>query len=221
MDAIPAYVTGLVAVLLLTSFLKIFTSLNILRYGLGLQAGGFGLVVAGLSLALTLVVMSPRLGPSGGLEILLGKPTEDAALQEKLKPFIEQHAHKDITARFERIAEKLSAPATVAASSSASMSALPAPLDATAKGHTASVRATSSPVVVASFVVSQLQEAFYVGLLLLVPFVVLDLVVANMLMALGITQMPQAVVALPLKLLVFFAVDGWQLVSEKLLNGYL
>lgn len=208
MDALPAYVTGLVTVLLLTSFVKIFTSLNILRYGLGLHSGGFGLVIAGLSLALTLMVMTPQLGPSAGLDTLVGKSAEDPALQVKLKPFIEKHAQKSVTERFERIAQKLAA-------SSAAAPRVEPPKQANPPA------APVSPVLVASFVVSELQGAFYVGVLLLVPFVILDLVIANVLMTLGVTQMPLAVVSLPLKLLVFFAVDGWQLVSEKLLSGYL
>ena len=207
MDALPAYVSGLAAVLLLTSFIKIFTSLNILRYGLGLHSGAFGIVIAGLSFALTLVVMTPYLGANAGIEQLVGKGAEDPATQSKLRPFIEKHAHKQVTERLNQISLKLAAAPDTAGSADQS--------------NSASQRAVSYSVLIASFVISELQEAFYVGLLLLVPFVILDLVVANVLTALNITQLPLAVVALPLKLFVFFAVDGWQLVSEKLLNGYL
>lgn len=79
---------------------------------------------------------------------------------------------------------------------------------------------TSSAVLVAGFIVSELKEAFRIGLMLLVPFVIIDLLVMNVLMLLGVTQISVALIALPLKLLLFIAVDGWLLISEKLLTGY-
>ena len=91
MEAIPAYLTGLIAVLMLTSFVKVFTSLNLLRYGIGLGGGGFGVVILGLSLALTFLIMTPQLKSSGGLGGLLSSQTSEATLEKNFSPFLEKH----------------------------------------------------------------------------------------------------------------------------------
>ena len=75
-------------------------------------------------------------------------------------------------------------------------------------------------VVLPAFLITELKEAFQVGLLVLLPFVVIDLVVASLLMALGITMLPPSAVALPFKLLLFVLVDGWYVLSQALVSGY-
>ena len=69
--------------------------------------------------------------------------------------------------------------------------------------------------------VSQLKEAFYLGLIFLIPFVVVDLVVTNVMMLLGITQLSAVLVSLPIKLLLFVSIDGWMLVSQRLLGSFI
>jgi flagellar biosynthesis protein FliP len=206
MEALPSYLTGIVAILLLTSFIKVFTSLNILRYGIGLSGGSFGVVILGLALALTFVVMTPQIEGAGGLNALLSTPNSSPLIEKSFRPFLEKHTHPDIRSRFVEIGKKVTA-------------AKAAPADSNA-GQIPEA-ATSFSVLIASFIVSELKEAFQLGLLLLLPFVVIDLVVANVVTAVGINQLPLYVVSLPLKLLLFFSVDGWTLVSEKILNSYL
>jgi len=80
--------------------------------------------------------------------------------------------------------------------------------------------ARSVRVLLPAFAVSEIIEAFLIGFLLLVPFLVVDLIVANTLLALGLQSMPPAAVALPLKLLLFLAVDGWHLLVSGLAISY-
>ena len=75
-------------------------------------------------------------------------------------------------------------------------------------------------VLVPAFAVSQLTEAFLIGVLIMLPFIVIDLVVANVLMALGMQMMSPAMVSLPIKLLLFVVLDGWSRLSHALVLGY-
>jgi type III secretion protein R len=76
-------------------------------------------------------------------------------------------------------------------------------------------------VVVPAFVVSELKEAFQIGFLLFVPFIVIDMVVANILLALGMHMLSPTTISLPFKLLLFVLVDGWYLIAKGLVVGYL
>jgi type III secretion protein R len=75
-------------------------------------------------------------------------------------------------------------------------------------------------VVLPAFLITELKEAFQVGLLVLLPFVIIDLVVASILMSLGMNALPPSAVALPFKLLLFVLVDGWYVLSQALVSGY-
>jgi type III secretion protein R len=76
-------------------------------------------------------------------------------------------------------------------------------------------------VLAASFLVSELQVAFQIGFLILIPFLVVDLLVANALLVLGAEQVSHAIVSVPLKIFLFFALDGWFLVSQRLIGTYI
>jgi len=207
MESVSPYLAGLLAVVLLTSFVKIITTLSIVRFGLGLEGVGFGIVILSLGLALSLMIMSRQSSGDFVMEALLsGRPAADMAkIDRTFRPFLEKQSHKDIKQRFARIAVDLAGGGKDDADG--------------AKGEIAGE--LPLPVLAAAFLVSELKEAFKLGFLFIIPFVVIDLLVVNVLMALGVTQMPHNVVSLPLKVILFFAVDGWTLISEKLLAGYL
>jgi type III secretion protein R len=76
-------------------------------------------------------------------------------------------------------------------------------------------------IVVPAFVVSELKEAFQIGFLLFVPFIVIDMVVANILLALGMHMLSPTTISMPFKLLLFVLVDGWYLIAKGLVVGYL
>jgi type III secretion protein R len=76
-------------------------------------------------------------------------------------------------------------------------------------------------VIVPAFVVSELKEAFQIGFILFVPFLVIDLVVSNILLALGMQMLSPSTISMPFKLLLFVLVDGWYLIAKGLVVGYL
>ena len=71
-----------------------------------------------------------------------------------------------------------------------------------------------------AFIISELKTAFQIGFLLYIPFLILDMVVASVLMAMGMMMLPPVVVSLPFKLLLFVLVDGWQLVTGSILRSF-
>ena len=186
---------AIVAVLLLSSFVRIFTSLCILRAGLGLS-GGFGIVLFGLAVTLSLLVAAPQLEKVGGLAKLSSSEPQNLQprLEEAFRPFLEKNTDKEVISSVSKLEVALN--------------------------HRKDEAAPSFEALSAAFVVSELREAFGIGLTILIPFFVLDLVVTNVLMVLNINQLSTNVVSLPLKLLLFFAVDGWSLIVARLLGSY-
>ncbi len=82
------------------------------------------------------------------------------------------------------------------------------------------VTADDVVVIVPAFVISELKEAFQIGFLIFLPFLVVDMLVANVLMALGMSSLSPTQVSLPFKLLLFVMVDGWHLLAQGLILGY-
>lgn len=199
--------TGILAVLLFTCFVKIATTLSIFRFAIGLKGLTFGLVMLALSLALTLLVMSPQVEQSGGLNTLLALkgPRDVKSIEETFLPFMAKHTDQRILGRIQKLSSRLS-------KEKASGGDVNKELKSANK---------NLGVIVSAFLISELSDAFKIGFILLVPFVVIDLLVVNVLMALGIQQMSPLVVSLPLKILLFLAVDGWTLISERLIGAYI
>ncbi len=75
-------------------------------------------------------------------------------------------------------------------------------------------------VLIPSFVISELRTAFEIGFLIYIPFVVLDLVVASVLMSMGMMMLPPVMISLPLKIILFVLVDGWHLITQSLLSSF-
>jgi len=75
-------------------------------------------------------------------------------------------------------------------------------------------------VIIPSFVISELKEAFQIGFIIFMPFLVIDMVVANILMALGMQMLSPTTISLPFKLLLFVVIDGWYLITKGLITGY-
>ncbi len=201
MDDLSAYLQGFIAILLLTSFVKVFTVLSILRYGLGLDTAGMGLVVFALSFALALALASVNTEhlTSSQNFLAFGKTLNQQNIEPIFKPFLERNVDKAILQRIS---------ASIKKGKSQSQPTETAGAD------------SNFNVLVASFLITELKMAFQLGFLILIPFLVIDLVVTNILAALAVTQISQAVVSLPLKILLFFAIDGWTLISDKLLSSY-
>jgi type III secretion protein R len=207
METLPPYLVGLLAILLLSAFVKIFTTLSILRLGLGLEGASFGLVFAAFSFVLSILVIEPQLAPIGGLAGVISPQSKVVLpIEETFRPFLEKQADPVAVVKIAKLTHKLKT----------STEAQAAPSDAAPTVGTMGFSALAS-----AFLLSELSRALYLGLLFIVPFLVLDLLIVNALLALGVTQLSHRVVAIPLKLLLFFAVDGWSLVTEKLLGSYI
>jgi len=193
-----------VAMVMLTSFLKIAVVLSVTRSALGAPQVPPNTAVTGLALLLTLSIMAPvgerawraaRQGPPPrGIEETLAAGARAA---EPLRAFLERFARADDRRMFLDLARRLR-PVESRASPSESDFAVLAP----------------------AFVVSELRRAFTIGFLVFLPFLVVDLAVANVLLALGLTQLSPTTLSLPFKLLLFVAVDGWSLLARGLAAGY-
>lgn len=197
---------ALVPVLLvtLTSFLKIAVVLSILRSALGAPQVPPSTAVTGLALVLTLAVMAPvaeaawaaaRTGPEGRAAGGALEAGERALVP--LKAFLARFARADDRAAFLDVARRLRPPE-----------------------RTGEAGPDDLAVLAPAFLVSELRRAFTIGFLVFLPFLVVDLVVANVLLALGLTQLSPTSVALPLKLLLLVAVDGWRLLARGLALSY-
>ncbi len=190
------------ALVTLTSFLKIAVVLSIARSALGAPQVPPSTAVTGLALVLTLLVMAPVAERSLALARapaaergVAGTAAALGRAAEPLREFLARHARADDRAAFRDVARRLRPEAP-----------LPAETDLS--------------VLAPAFVVSELRRAFTIGFLVFVPFLVVDLVVSNVLLALGLTQLSPTSVALPFKLLLFVAVDGWKLLARALALSY-
>ncbi|HEX7622173.1 MAG TPA: type III secretion system export apparatus subunit SctR [Anaeromyxobacteraceae bacterium] len=192
------------ALVMTTSFLKMAIVLSVTRSALGAPQIPPSSAVTGLALLLTLVVMAPvgeaswhavREVPAGGLERTLEAAS---AAGEPLRAFLDRFARPDDRQTFLELARR----------------ARPA-------GSRAEVKSSDFAVLAPAFVVSELRRAFTIGFLVFLPFLVVDLLTANVLLALGLSQLSPTSVALPFKLLLFVAVDGWKLIARGLVLGYL
>lgn len=185
--------------LLMTSFTRILVTLHFLRSALGTQTTPPGQLLVAIAVLLTTVVMSPVLDDANRTAIapyFRGEITQAEAYQRGLIPFrgfmLANTREQDLSAI-------------------ADLSGV-APVD--------SVEELSTVVVVSAFVVSELRTAFQIGFLIYVPFIVVDLIVASVLMSMGMFMLPPIMVSLPFKLLLFVLADGWSLVVQNVVAGF-
>ena len=202
----------------LTAFVKISTVLFITRSAIGMPAVPANLVVMVLAGALTIVAMTPaghlvhtRIAPL--LEQAEGRPPPELArealegLREPLRAFYRANA---APRELERFAQLQREQLTSGDKSNGG--------DKGDEGNGVDEQAFS--VVIPAFLVTELLEAFALGFAIFLPFLVIDLIVANVLVALGVQAMNPTQIALPFKLLLFVAVDGWGLLAQALASGY-
>ncbi len=182
-----------------TAFARIVIVLSLLRSAIGAQGIPPNPVLIGLALFLTFFVMQPVFEASwaqGIVPMTEGRLGEIAGLEAAAEPFrrfMAANVREDDLAHFIELAN------------------LPEPASADAAPYRALVPA---------FMVSELRRGFEIGFLLFLPFLIIDMVVASVLMSLGMMMLPPSVVALPFKLIFFVLVDGWRLVSASLVQGF-
>jgi flagellar biosynthesis protein FliP len=183
---------------MVTCFPFIVTVLSILRQAIGLQQAPPNMLIISLALFLTWYVMDPVFMKAwvNGIEPLTKGEAELApALQAAIAPFREFMALRVDADTF--IALRDLRPAETAPPAEASLSLL-----------------------VPAFLLSEIQRAFEIGFMIFLPFLIIDLVVAAILMSMGMMMVPPAVVSLPFKLVFFVVADGWALVSGALVRSY-
>jgi flagellar biosynthesis protein FliP len=185
--------------LLMTGFTRIVIVLSLLRQALGTQAAPPNQVIVGLSLFLTFFVMSP---------------TFDKVYEQAYKPFSENRiAADEAFKRGEVPMREFMLKQTRQAD--VMLFARLAKLDPATKAEAVPLK-----VLVPAFVTSELKSAFQIGFMIFIPFLIIDMVVASVLMSLGMMMLSPVLVALPFKLMLFVLADGWNLLLGSLAASF-
>lgn len=182
-----------------TSFVRIVIVLSFLRTALGTQQSPPNIVLVSLALFLTAFIMTPTFSAAyeaGIVPLMRGEIAEDAAFNAAAAPVREfmltQVREKDLALFLSLASEDIpDSPAAV-------------PLQ----------------TLVPAFMISELRRAFEIGFLLYIPFIIIDMVVASVLMSMGMMMLPPVMIALPFKIIFFVLVDGWGLVAEALVKSF-
>ena len=187
--------------IMVTCFPFMVTVLSLLRQGIGLQQAPPNMLIVTLALFLTWFVMEPVFAEAWakGLSPMMdGDITAEQAWERGIAPFrtfMEGRAAPGVIAELAAAAPGAHAPP---------VAGQPAPLS----------------LLVPAFLLSELERGFEVGFVIFLPFLIIDLVVASILMSMGMMMVPPVVVSLPLKLAFFVVADGWSLLAGALIRGY-
>ena len=184
---------------MVTSFTRIVVVLSLLRHALGTQQIPANQIVIGLSLFLTFFIMMPVWNNvyEGGIQPYMNEEMEAgdalAAASRPVKQFMMTHTREKDLALFLKISktEKPESP-----------------------------EAMGLAVLIPAFVISELKTAFQIGFMIYMPFLILDMVVASVLLSMGMLMLPPIMVSLPFKLLLFVLVDGWYLIVGSLVESF-
>ena len=185
--------------LLATSFTKIAVVLSLTRNALGLQSSPPNSVLTGIALFLTLFVMGPvfsQINETAVQPYLDGQMTVSQAYDVgvvPLKEFLLDNTRDD---------------------------ELELMVGLSGEEEPENREAVSMTTLIPAFVLSELKSAFIIGLVIFIPFLVLDMLVSSALMAMGMMMVPPSIVSLPFKLLLFVIVDGWALITTSLVGSY-
>lgn len=185
--------------ILMTSFTRIIIVLSFVRTSLATQQMPPNQVLIGLALFMTFFIMAPTfsevyehaLEPLFSEEITLDEAYEEAS--SPIKEFMAGYTRQKDLALFMNYAE-IEQPETI--------------------------QDIPLTVMVPSFAISELKTAFQMGFMIFIPFLIIDMVVASILMSMGMMMLPPVMISLPFKILLFVLVDGWYLIAQSLLGGY-
>ena len=186
--------------IMVTSFTRFVIAFSILRAGIGLQTTPANMILISLSLFMTFYVMAPTFDQawSNGVRPLMDKQiTEVEAFERISDPFrvfmVKNVRDKD----FDLFADL-----------------------ATERGETVARDTVDLRVLVPAFMISEIRRGFEIGFLIVLPFLVIDLIVATITMAMGMMMLPPTVVSLPFKILFFVLIDGWNLLVGSLVRSF-
>ena len=200
-------IVGLVTVLslapsiliMMTCFTRIVVVLSLLRTAIGIQQSPPNSVIVSLALFLTFFVMAP---------------TFNEIYQNAMQPLIQQQITTD------EAFTRASSPIKKFMASHTRNEDLALFVDMAGAQRPASLEAAPLQAIVPAFMLSELKRAFEIGFLIFVPFLVIDMAVASILMSMGMMMLPPIVISLPFKLIFFVLVDGWRLVAGSLVASY-
>lgn len=184
---------------MVTSFTRIVVVLSLLRTAIGLQTAPPNSVMVSLALFLTVFVMGPTL---------------QASYDAGIAPLIEG------TIEVQEAFDRSAAPIHDFMIANVRDKDLELFLDMAGAEPPAEGEAVPLQILVPAFMISELRRAFEIGFLLFVPFVIIDMVVASVLMSMGMMMLPPIVISLPFKLIFFVLVDGWNLVAGSLVRSF-
>lgn len=186
--------------ILTTSFTRIVVVLSFLRNALGTQQAPPNQILIGLALFLTFFVM---------------QPTYSQIMEEAVTPFLEDSINQ------EEAMDRAIIPMKEFMLKETREKDLALFLRASGQGNVESPMDLSMTTVVPAFALSELRTAFSIGFIIYIPFLVIDMVVASILMSMGMFMLPPVMISLPFKILLFVLVDGWYLVIESLIESFI
>ncbi|WP_346354653.1 flagellar type III secretion system pore protein FliP [Azotosporobacter soli] len=185
--------------IMMTSFTRIIVVLSFLRSAMGTQQMPPNQILVGLALFITFFTMSPyfeQVNTNALQPFLAGSLSQEAAMTEGLKPmreFMFKQTRENDLALFVNLSD----------------------------GPRPEVQEdVPTTVLIPAFIISELKTAFQFGFLLYIPFIVIDMVIASTLMAMGMMMVPPVMISLPFKLLLFVLVDGWHLVIRSVVTSF-
>ncbi len=186
--------------IMVTSFTRFVIAFSILRAGIGLQTTPANMILISLSLFMTFYVMAPTFDQawSNGVRPLMDKQIDEVeAFQRISDPFrafmVKNVRDKDFDLFADLAAER---------------------------GETVARDTVDLRVLVPAFMISEIRRGFEIGFLIVLPFLVIDLIVATITMAMGMMMLPPTVVSLPFKILFFVLIDGWNLLVGSLVRSF-
>ncbi|MBA5779295.1 flagellar type III secretion system pore protein FliP [Stappia sp. F7233] len=184
---------------MVTSFTRIVVVLSLLRSAIGLQTAPPNAVMTSLALFLTAFIMAP---------------TFQTSYQEAVQPLI------DGTIEFEQAFERGAVPFHTFMRANVREKDVALFLELSRQEAPQTPEDLSLRILVPAFMISELRRAFEIGFLLYLPFLIIDLVIASVLMSMGMMMLPPVVISLPFKLIFFVLVDGWSLVAGSLVRSF-
>ncbi|OBQ45956.1 type III secretion system export apparatus subunit SctR [Halodesulfovibrio spirochaetisodalis] len=194
------------AIMMGSTYVRIVIVFSLVRNALGIQQIPPGMVINGLAVILSVFIMAP-----------VGNSCLTLLDQQKFAPNMRMEQYmevaKNVTPPFVEFLDKNSSPR------------IKAKLVATAKriwpkDMFDSVKETSLFIVLPAFTLTELTKAFQIGFLLYLPFIAIDLIISNILLAMGMMMVSPTTISLPFKLLLFVVLDGWMKISQGLMMGY-
>ncbi|MCK8058772.1 MULTISPECIES: flagellar type III secretion system pore protein FliP [unclassified Fusibacter] len=186
-------------IIMTTCFTRIIIIFSFMRKALALQSTPPNQILIGLSLFLTLFIMGPvftTIYDDAYIPMAEGTISQDEAYEKAINPlrdFMFKQVRTEDLALFVKIS---------------------------GEGPVTTLDEVSTTALIPAFVISEMKTGFIVGFLLFIPFIVIDMVVASTLMALGMMMLPPVMISLPFKILLFILVDGWNLLIKAIIQGF-